>query len=563
MNKRIASFIPNFWSPHFETDLELIKRHVDDGDHVTAYVCNGDLPSCYGNLLHSLDTCKSCVNRRRNGFELLNLNEKVCIQNFLNIGPRDLDLISRFRDVKLESKEQLWSLQIDDYFPGRAAYNEIACHLREIEPVIEENAEYFARALESAVTVYLSFKNTFSQQPIDCFYTFNGRLLVSNAAIAAAKACNVPFAVHEQGFVNGRFFVVFNESIHSLANWNRRLTQHWEQSEDPISRREEIAADWFERRIVGKKQGWYSFTADQRDELPDSFDPNNINVVIFNSSEFETVGMEDYQLKLYQSQNEAVERIARDLLVDPAVKVYLRVHPNLKGRDNPQVHYIQNQLTGTMPNLEVIAADSPIGSYKLMASADLVLTFGSTIGIEAAYMGMPSVLLGPAVYESLDACYKPCAHEELIDLIRGRTFRLTEPQRAERRANAVKYAYFMSTVGSPFKHFNQKDIADIRERHTDATISYSSVPYANGLRKELESRAELRSDAPLNPLASTVRELMFVADELTKENKRLQQELDVAQATLNTVTARIASSVHHIGGSMKRRLKRLIRSNEK
>jgi len=58
-----------------------------------------------------------------------------------------------------------------------------------------------------------------------------------------------------------------------------------------------------------------------------------------------------------------------------------------------------------------------VDSYDIVSAADVVLTFGSTIGIEAAYYGKPSILLGRAVYEDLGSCYVPSSHDELMKLL--------------------------------------------------------------------------------------------------------------------------------------------------
>ncbi len=63
-------------SYHFETDLELIKKHQDAGDEVFVIGCNGDLKSvgyfgCQGFL-----RCASCKSRWNEGMDILSLPEE-------------------------------------------------------------------------------------------------------------------------------------------------------------------------------------------------------------------------------------------------------------------------------------------------------------------------------------------------------------------------------------------------------------------------------------------------------------------------------------------------------
>ena len=44
---------------------------------------------------------------------------------------------------------------------------------------------------------------------------------------------------------------------------------------------------------------------------------------------------------------------------------------------------------------------SPVDSYALMDVADIVVTYGSTTGVEAAYAGRRVVVMGPSAYDEL------------------------------------------------------------------------------------------------------------------------------------------------------------------
>ena len=59
------------YTPHFETDLELIQRHLDDGDEVHVISCDAELPACDRNPEHLLYRCVFCRGKRRRGLSLL------------------------------------------------------------------------------------------------------------------------------------------------------------------------------------------------------------------------------------------------------------------------------------------------------------------------------------------------------------------------------------------------------------------------------------------------------------------------------------------------------------
>jgi hypothetical protein len=556
MTKHVASFIPNFWSPHLEIDFDIVKEHIESGDSVRLFVCNGELTSCYGNPTHSLDLCRWCVNRRRNALEDLGLTGSVQLEGFLDIAPEDLDLYLKFRGVKIESTEQLLQFRIDNFELGKAIYNEICSHVADTEIDYNEHQAWASGALDSGAAVYLSFKNRFKTYRPDCFYTFNGRFVVSRAAITAAINAGIPYALHDRAWRLNYYTLIRNESLHSLDYWQRRADSAWARSNEPESAKIATAEAWFETRIAGANPT--SFTSDQDVPLPASFDNNKVNVVIFNTSEYETVGLEDYRLPIYEGQNQAIERIAKDLLGDDQVQLYLRVHPNLKGCDNVQSRDIKKRLTDKISNLEVIPAESKIRTYNLMRNADLVITFGSTTGIEAAYLGTPSVLLGPATYGRLDACFLPESHEELLEFISQRKFKLSDEERARRKINALKYAYFGLTHGEQLKYFQQVSFKEVH--FAGKPIDGEARRFDAGLLDELKERVELRPDANPNPLSGALKQAVDLSISLSAENERLKAEL--AEAHKSALQQKpIVDSVHRLtslGRSVKHRIKRFL-----
>jgi hypothetical protein len=101
-------------------------------------------------------------------------------------------------------------------------------------------------------------------------------------------------------------------------------------------------------------------------------------------------------------------------------------------------------------NLTIIPPDSQISSYSLLQNCEKVLSFGSTVGIEAVFWGKPSILVGTMYYKDLGGTYNTNNHKEVIDLILARL----EPKDKE---PALMYGYFMKTFGIPYKYYEAKD----------------------------------------------------------------------------------------------------------
>ena len=121
-----------------------------------------------------------------------------------------------------------------------------------------------------------------------------------------------------------------------------------------------------------------------------------------------------------------------------------------------------------MSNLEIIEPDSPIGTYNLIDNCDLVITFGSTVGIEAVYQGKPSILMGRALYEDLGGLILPKSHSELINILHNYilTRRLPEPSNSQ--LAFIKYGFFQKIYGYPFEYVKPYNAFEVSlQRHNE------------------------------------------------------------------------------------------------
>ena len=78
---------------------------------------------------------------------------------------------------------------------------------------------------------------------------------------------------------------------------------------------------------------------------------------------------------------------------------------------------------------------SPVSTYMLLKKAEKVVSFGSTVGIEAVYWGVPSILLGASLCRNMGCCYIPRSHREAMDMIQ-------RPLKPLPREGALKFGFF-------------------------------------------------------------------------------------------------------------------------
>ena len=205
---------------------------------------------------------------------------------------------------------------------------------------------------------------------------------------------------------------LFHARVKDIKAHHEDVEKLWSET-DPATR-ERVGRQFFEEQASGR--ALFNFTKDQQEnQLPRNWNSSEDNVAVFPSSEFELAAIsEDFGVSFYKDQLTAIKSIAADLEACNAnTHLYVRVHPHLKGDNN---HATRALLSLDSAKITVIPAESPISTYALMQSADKVISFASTAGMEAAYRGKPSILLAAAFYQDLGFTYNPKSHLSLIHI---------------------------------------------------------------------------------------------------------------------------------------------------
>lgn len=448
---RVAIFIDvPLWTMHFGTALELALRLRTSGSEVHFLTCSGILTNCPGNPAHRRIDCVRCMSVRDHGLAAAGIRSELVhsLEDFARLGepvgtwPSCPGTLDGLRDLRY--REALL---------GPAVVGTLADVLADSDPNLEVHSGLVAKLIESSVFVFDACHNALASLRIESLVVFNGRFVTSWAAAAAAVDVGVEVFAHESFPHDGRgtwpYGFELNEGrmvhevsaivgrLHSLENsWRERA-----RPEDPDGSEFYFSQRYAQRGGRGTPN---SFLALQISKvLPESWSASSRNIAVFLSSEFEMRALPGWENPLGESQIDILVAVLRSGLLDPSIKLWIRVHPNLAGRRNSQEAAIASV---QHPQAVILAADSGVDSYALMEASEKVVTFGSTMGIEAVHWGVPSILAGRAVYESLGACYRPRSESELIEMING-----TLDPRPNELANA--FGLFSLRRGVPFEHF--------------------------------------------------------------------------------------------------------------
>lgn len=423
-------------SPHFETELELAERYMAEGKRVVFVHCHGGFKKACSESRYGSSRCSSCKTQFWKGIRLLSHYPEVVPLPTLGF------------HSELPSFDSLASLKAYTYQGidiGFSVFSSLVSWLREPEFNVNAYASELHDIIMEMQQLIHGARIILEQIKPSKVYVFQGRWALYRPLYQLTKQMGLPCMVHERTGQLQRFIQLQDHTPHDLISARNRMIAL--SSQYPVSSHRMEFESWFIERRSGKNQGWWSFVSAQSDRDWPRLPKDKTIVAIFISSEDEFVAFDDWQNQLFESQNDGIDQLLSAFSKKDAYHFVIRVHPNLK-MDCPNT-----QLKGLLkiakkhPHTTLIPAHSKVSSYRLLDASSVVITFGSTVGVEATYWGKPSINGGGAtIYETLDVTYNATSLDELIQWIRI-------PPPPKPQENAIQYAAFELYSGEPFRYY--------------------------------------------------------------------------------------------------------------
>lgn len=338
--------------------------------------------------------------------------------------------------------DDLQKFYIENFDVGYSVLSTLTSFKKDYYINIHENLDFIEKTSNEAISIYYSAIKCLEDVKPDLVYIYNGRFHSSRPVIRAAQKLNIKVKTYEFKHGKDGYIIQDGSYPHDIEQNKRQINFFWVKNKDH-EQKISVGNEFFNQ--LRFNEDFNKFTQSNKENNNISFlDESKINISIFNTSFHEIAGFEDWNKKFYESQEKLIDYILSKFQ-DNNYHFYFRVHPNLKNLKNKQALDILNL---KYDNLTIIPADSEVDSYKIIERSEKVIVFGSTIGVEACYLGKPVILAGRALYEDLNIAYVAKSHDELVSLIKRKLTAL--PQ-----INAIKYGYYQiarNTKISYFKH---------------------------------------------------------------------------------------------------------------
>lgn len=279
-------------------------------------------------------------------------------------------------------------------------------------PIHEEHVwprAYTERAVESYAWVYDQVSELIRRRGITTLVVFNGRFTHDQAAAAAAKAQGARVLYYDAGGLETGFDLT-GASTHDWADLQNRMLRMWD--EWPEHERVEIGQTWFLNRRAHNQPGLQAFVEFQERGNLAGVPEADILVAFFSSSPDEMAELDLDWSEYLGSQPEALATLADAVRGMSGAELVVRTHPHMRLKPQDDLVQWRAAVTAAEPTAHFDAAD-PLDSYELMTRADVIFTYGSTSGVEAAFVGRPVVVMGPSAYDLLGCATRARTSEEV------------------------------------------------------------------------------------------------------------------------------------------------------
>lgn len=130
---------------------------------------------------------------------------------------------------------------------------------------------------------------------------------------------------------------------------------------------------------------------------------------------------------------------ARDEATDTTVVIKPHPAEAARGTNESVSEWIKERYT--LPsNVLLLEPDTEVDTYELLDDIDVGVVFNSTVGLEAAYLGVPVIVSASTHYRDFDFTFDAADPDDYIDLL-AEAGTLSMTDRMQQRAK--RYAYFL------------------------------------------------------------------------------------------------------------------------
>lgn len=443
--KRVAILTPRDWAAHVQWEAMVGQALRVRGAQVTFVTCGGRLEQCdrvnvYEGPPMPCATCQRYVDGSldAHGFPRVRIQEGWAPDD-----PGDwpdLDFLSLPELINVEDE----GLRLGELVSIPVRWFLLASRIRD-DPMA---ALTLRRFLRSARRVARGIGAVLDDVRPETVLMLNGLFFFESIANAICQARGIDVVIYERGLVLDT--LIFHRRRPDLLLDVADDVPAWD--EKPLSPEESENLDSYLRdRALGAR------TIDRYWTRPEFVGPDfpstGTLAVLFTNITWDSAVLG--QEVAFPSIHEWLLATVDTFAARPNDQLLIRVHPaevKLPGKQTrePLGDYLKKHYRELPSNVQIVEADDPLSSYRVMAVADIGLVYTSTTGLEMALLGKPVVVAGRTHYRgkgfTLDVSSPTQFKEILEECLDNPTAAVSDVERARRYAHLF---FFRAPVEAP------------------------------------------------------------------------------------------------------------------
>lgn len=476
----VLFYTPRFWNIHAVIEHTIAIGLSFSRAKCLFANCEGFLPICNIQNIHQglRMPCRSCIKHQQKLFQqsgfpnyslphFLSQDQRAQAHKIVNsLDYKELENFS-YEGIPLGKLVQVstrWFLTATDIAGSK------------------QGLEVYRNFVISAIIVSDVAKNLLKNVRPDVIFLLNGLFFEERIICSWAERLLIPFVTYENGFMKNSFVFARN----SIACYYD-ISEHWPSVKNrPLSTKEN---EWLDNYLIDRQVGNRAIIQywPKREERITAIkrklnlDGAKKIVVAFTNIIWDSAVQErDIGFAgMFKWLSQIIAFFSRHR----EYQFIIRIHPaeiRLKGRETKEgaAQFIRSAFSELQSNIQIVLPDSKISSYRLIEISDLILTYTSTIGLEAALMGKPVMVAGQTHYRgkgfTLDTDTEAEYLDRLIEVLKMTKNEINVDVQSARRYSFLFFRRYMldfSTIINHEKssklHLNIENLPDLKsKRHS-------------------------------------------------------------------------------------------------
>lgn len=447
-------------SIHLAASLEILESLVKENKTSIQYYWLGSSTSYPSTMSRGLDR----------PFRKVGVFPKSIKRALLTMNSSNIKMYSRFsKKTNISSSldalmaqcknyisiQDLSNLEDNGISPGGAIVNSFVSETGRWTIEYPRDESLLRLLITSYLEIYHAVIQILEEEKPTAVVIYNGRFLHERATWDACRRLGVD--VHLFETTRNRFHVRVNHGFHDRILNQKMMKEFWSLREKEMDSEliEQLGSKYF-LDLESNKNLFYS--KESLRNLRESY------FVYYSNSDDEAIGFWESWRTTSFSQIEIIQLLQKLFETEENSHLYVRLHPNLANKSKEEQdrwRVLKNSSSTT-----IIWETEKFSSYQLLKGAKGVISFGSTIGLEAAFHMIPSAILADCWYDELDVADKLKSFEELVNWIEFVKEGVDQQLLVQRKRNSLIRGLWLEMAGSPFMNCK---ITEIRWGSWEAT----------------------------------------------------------------------------------------------